>query len=845
MARKQARDISESKTLNAKRIFTDREEPQASFKKRLAQVNIREYSILHFYGVGGIGKTSLQKHLQKEHLDKNKDAIYSWIDFEKADNQQEHNAYRIIVNKFKERFNITFTSFNIAYIIYLKKSNPNIEISKESLPFVEEGGILASALDIVDNIGGLASLSVDLIKYVGEKVKENHFNSNIRSELTKLEELEADKIEERLIDFLTYDIKVFKEMNPSKKIVIFLDTYESLWGEERKESSILTKDIWIRDNLVTQLKNVLFVICGREKLRWEEDDYSWIEKDKEGFSDLEQHIIGNLSDNDARYFLDSCTIEDSSIQDTIIKNSDGVPYYLDLSVDTFIQMKKKNLVPNEKDFQNIEKHKIFERFMRYIDKEKATLKLLAIANFYNKELFKLTVKKFDTAYPVTELSIFNNFSFIREDNENFYIHNLMRKSLINCLDEDLKKEVNEFYFEYYNSKLEDLDIKNITAEQEEAFKEAFYHKSKLKDINSLSKWFYKKYSIFFEAGRYNLLIESSESLLDKIIKIFGLIDSNTFLIQNSLGILYFSLGKYKECLPFYLQAFLIAQELYQNKENNDELIIKLAAINNNLAIVYDELGELEYAIHFYNDSLSIYKSFSKESLEIAGIYNNLGLLSLKLESFDNALSFSMQALEININILGEKHLNCAQSYFNLSLVYSALKFFEKSIPLLIKALEIFDENFGENHHKTANCYISLAHVYLDLNNSKEALPLFEKSLVIYRNHYEDSHPTIISIYQGLIKCYIIIAQLEKAISWNNKLLEITIKIFSEESFESIREYDNISILYENLGDYKMAFKTYERLLKIKEKKLGKDHSEVIESKKILKIIESKINKPTL
>ncbi len=52
-----------------------------------------------------------------------------------------------------------------------------------------------------------------------------------------------------------------------KEIVIFLDTYEALWGKvNRRQSNHLTEDKWLRDSLLAGLKKVLFVICGREKL---------------------------------------------------------------------------------------------------------------------------------------------------------------------------------------------------------------------------------------------------------------------------------------------------------------------------------------------------------------------------------------------------------------------------------------------------------------------------------------------------------------------------------------------------------------------------------------------------
>ena len=47
----------------ASRQFTDREEPKKSYRKALQSIHEKEFNILVFYGVGGIGKSSLFKRI--------------------------------------------------------------------------------------------------------------------------------------------------------------------------------------------------------------------------------------------------------------------------------------------------------------------------------------------------------------------------------------------------------------------------------------------------------------------------------------------------------------------------------------------------------------------------------------------------------------------------------------------------------------------------------------------------------------------------------------------------------------------------------------------------------------
>jgi hypothetical protein len=79
--------------------------------------------------------------------------------------------------------------------------------------------------------------------------------------------------------------------------------------------------------LVKQLPEALWVICGRQKLRWEEIEPDWS-------NSLSQHELKALPDQSSRQFLASCGIASEPIQDAIVKGSQGVPHYLDLAVDT-------------------------------------------------------------------------------------------------------------------------------------------------------------------------------------------------------------------------------------------------------------------------------------------------------------------------------------------------------------------------------------------------------------------------------------------------------------------------------------------------------------------------------
>ncbi|QOY50989.1 tetratricopeptide repeat protein [Candidatus Sulfurimonas baltica] len=737
MARKQKTILGQINTAPAQRQFTDREEPQKSFIKSLADVNNREYSILTYYGVGGIGKSSLQRHLKAEHLDNNKDAVYSSVDFDIEADRVQHRALRILSQNFKSNFKIKFTVFDMAYIIYWSKAYPDHDIKKDGLPFLEEGSHLSSIVDTFADVGGIAGAALNILDYAFKKSKEISFDSNLQTELKNLNTLDETQIEEKLPLFFAHDLDTYKKTSPEKKVVIFLDTYEALWQNKRSDANRLSQDEWIRD-FVSELPNVLFVICGREKIRWEEVDKEWKE-------DLNQHILGNLSEDDAKSFLNSCEIVDTDIQDEMIESSEGLPYYLDLCVDTYYKIKDSGNTPSAKYFSEVGQDEIFERFMRYLSpQEQETLKVLANARFYTKELFSLLIEEFKTGYPVTAMYQLNTFSFIREEDKSFFIHDLMRKNLISFQHDELNQDVNEFLFNHYDIFLQDLDIKNISQNSIEALPEAFYHKEQMGDVKALSDWYGKPFTKFITAAKYKVIINLSIKLQSLLTKEMTDQYHFTATVNDHLAWVYESIGQYKEALPLYKEALKININILGIKHPDT------AGSYNNLAFIYEYMGNYDEALFLHKKALSISKSLLGENdPRIATSYNNIAVVYTSIGNYSESLVVHKKALLIRQKLLGEKHLDTATSCNNLAIVYKLIGNYEEALLLFKKAILVREKILGEEHPDTATSYNNIASLLESMGNYDEALPLYKKALAIRVKVLGEKHPDTTTSYNNL------------------------------------------------------------------------------------------------
>ena len=593
--------ISLKEKKSAQKEFTDREKPQESFLKALKS----ELLVLNFYGVGGVGKSSLKNHLINHHLKNKNDVIYSFVDFDIPYNRSDYEAIKIIRKNLKANFkDMRFAAFDTAYTVYKSKQNPQMQISNKKLPFLDEGSLVADVFSqIADNVGW-AGTALNLANYIYEKV-DDIFTKEIKNDLQKLNSMEHYDIVKHLPYFLAYDIKKYMKKNDKKRCIVFLDTYEALWESKRTIENEYHKDKWVRELIIAFYENglnPLFVITGRDELVWDKQENDWKE-------DMEQHLLGGLSKIDAKSFLRSCNISNEEIQDAILKLSRDdkgghLPFYLDLCVDIYFNTTN----PTKETFEtDIDNRSIYDRFFRsvknkelkYQEDELKVLEYLSIARYFDLDIFRETIKHFALKYSGDSLAELSRYSFINKDEYGYYtIHKHMKDALKNHLkdkDEDRVQEMHQFLFEYFDSILKDIDVKNITSKQKRAISEAYFHKKALDDVEELYSYFDDLTDRLKYFTDYRLLLSLALDLYETF-KDSDKLEQKAAIMNNLAG-LYKTLSDYDKALPLYKKALEIMKNKVGQRHPDTQITYK------NLASLYKKLDKQENIAELFEDFL--------------------------------------------------------------------------------------------------------------------------------------------------------------------------------------------------------------------------------------------------
>jgi len=805
----------------ATRRFTDREPFKAAFDRALAAsrpYDATGYRVLVYYGVGGIGKTALRRHLGERLDEQDADVRWAVVDFEAASNRAPENALFVMRNELKRKYGFRFPLFDLAYAEFWMRRNPQVPMAQSAMAGLEEGDVLMDLLLAVEDVPGLGLLTKipKAVSSLGGHLRTWWLKQG-QAALRELPGLEPDEILDRLPLFWAEDLGNALAVT-GEPVVLFLDTYEALWEGRRMEHLRFSVDAWIRE-WVLQLPGVLWVVGGREKVAWAELDPDWADA-------LEQHLVGALSDDDARHFLTHAGVTDKAVQEVLIAGAEGVPFYLDLGVETYERLVAGGRTPGPDDFARAPRE-VLDRFIKYLSlSERETLKVLSAARIWDRSLFEKLVATFQTGYPATAFAELCGFSFIEAvpteaDLEQSWwtMHALMRQGLLEHGDFDLITRAHGFLLSHYEMILDAADSRAVTEQDRQALVEAFYHAEQVMAPEELFSWYADPYEVFYQAAQWRALIPLQEKLLVLAEAHYGADQVEIADLLNGMAGLYQAQGRYAEAEPLYVRGLSI----YEQHLDPDDL--ETTSLLNNLGLLYSTQGRYAEAEQLYLRNLSICeKHLAPDDLEVAMLLNNLAYLYREQGRYAETEALMLRSLSICEKHLGPDDLDVAMSLNNLAEVYRIQGRYAEVEPLFMRALSIVEQHLGPDHPDTAKLLSNLGLLYSTQGRYAEAEPLILQSLAITEKQLGSDHPTVATMLNNLADLYRAQGRSGEVEALMMRSLSIIEQHLGQDHPIVATMLNNLGEFYRTQGRYAEAEPLYEASLWIIESQLGPDHA---------------------
>ena len=176
-------------------------------------------------------------------------------------------------------------------------------------------------------------------------------------------------------------------------------------------------------------------------------------------------------------------------------------------------------------------------------------------------------------------------------------------------------------------------------------------------------------------------------------------------------------SNYEDAVAIYYQALEQAEQLHDS--------ILLAKVSLNLGMVYDELEDYDEAINFFHKALLISQSI-KDSSVIAKTYQNIAISYQNKKDLTKALEYNEKANELAI--LKKDTTMIIDVINNFGTIAYDQKNLIKSLDYYTKALNLYQKI--KDRKGIAMAYNNIGLVYLDKNEYEKSIDYFNKSLTL-------------------------------------------------------------------------------------------------------------------
>jgi tetratricopeptide (TPR) repeat protein len=686
-------------------VFTDREELIAAFERNLAHKQPEEHRVLVFYGDGGIGKSTLLQKLEQLHRQRCPQALMGRLDLAGADTTPPD----LLLYRLRRLFpTIPFPSFSLALAEYGRRFHPEQVYGSDRKELLQGAGpyadVLAGGLEVLGQLSGVglavsamkaaATAKRQLSDWVQQRAEPWLQRSQSYTEEQLLAQLPLQwardfrqalscQLDQGWDDAITY--------NGPPPLIAF-DTYEILWhpGMGRSGRRREPRERWLV-NLVSELPEVLWLIGGRDRLSWEEVyDQAWSEA-------CEQHLVGQLSEEDARSFLAKRGIKEPAILEKILRQAAGVPFYLELETQLYDKTPAEQRTPEV--FGGSQQEQI-DRLLTNLDaSERATLKLLAAFGIWDRELFSQAVTHFATGYPATGVAELGRFWSIEPIGAGrWQLHNEMAHHLQvdeRQRDQGTFEAVHRWGFAYFDGPLEGLEAKAIQADDAERLQRALRHAREIQPPAEWAAWLEKRLEQLGKGTIWQPLLSVAERGVQEAAKELGANDPAVADLLNQQASLLQVIARYEDSEPLFRRALAIDEASYGNDHPD------VAGALNNLAHLLQATNRLAEAEPLIRRALAIVEaSYGNVHPTVATVLNSLAGLLYETKRLAEAEPLMRRALAIDEASYGNDHPKVAIRLNNLAQLLKDTNRLAEAEPLSGRAARIFLASLGMDHPNT-------------------------------------------------------------------------------------------------------------------------------------------------
>ncbi len=217
------------------------------------------------------------------------------------------------------------------------------------------------------------------------------------------------------------------------------------------------------------------------------------------------------------------------------------------------------------------------------------------------------------------------------------------------------------------------------------------------------------------------------------------------------------------------------------------------SMRNNIAVVYDRMGNLKKAVELYQENLETYKDL-KDSSGMGTTYMNMGSVNYNRGFKEVALNNFIDAYNL-FKAIGDSSL-MIQNSINIGIIYSDTRNYKKAKKRYLNALDFFRRN-GDDSLNYSLCLLNLGELMLLQDKNIKGIEYLNKARSISQRF---NTPSILGeAMLSLSKAHTKLEHYDSALLMADSALKIA-QMISEQSLQ-IKAWKQKAIISRKLGNY--------------------------------------------
>mgnify|MGYP000931128476 CR=1 FL=1 len=432
--------------------FTNRTDQKEQLRAILDTPRGEPVPVLAWYGVAGAGKSSLLRHLRELLRTKYPDVPHALWEFREGAFEPERVLTGLRNGLVDWSVDLpgrdfAFPRFDVVRAMLSMQLGELVPEAASAHPAAAVGEVIAALLQLAGEpwaaalVGCLVALLGSTAVRMLPKVRRWLEAGGIR-EVAKWRLMEPQELSEQLVWAFASDLaelltKYGRREPFARRAVVFLDAYERLFAGMEGGDAVQAqyRDAWVREELVPYLweAKVQVIIAGRDRLRWEEER-------RFDSADLEQHLLGGISNEDADAYLTELGIEAGELRDAILdasrESAEGVhAFHYGLCIDIWRENEGRIEPERFRELASAgdKDHKLTLRFLESLPAEggwQSLVRGLSLPRWFDRESMRAVRRELELPLAPSEAwRRLCGFSFVEEAEGvpgRYRMHSVMR-----------------------------------------------------------------------------------------------------------------------------------------------------------------------------------------------------------------------------------------------------------------------------------------------------------------------------------------------------------------------------------------------------------------------------------